>query len=230
MNKVYLYIAGALLTAACALGAYCYMKANKMKDYRRAFWLKGAAGLAFVLLGLAAALARDDKFGWLVFSGLVFGLAGDQLLALRFVYADRHDFFFACGVLSFGVGHVLYITALQKLVGVLIGPSFGILALWMVGSAIYAIIRKSNAGELQLFGVVYIGLVAFMSAVAVSSAFVRPNAGTLLFAVGGFSFLVSDNILSAYCFGNKKCWGMNIAVHATYYAAQLMIAWSIAFV
>ena len=53
---------------------------------------------------------------------------------------------------------------------------------------------------------------------------------TLLFAVGGVMFPISDSILSAYSFGPDKHFGLNIGVHATYYLAQICIAWSLAFV
>ena len=49
----------------------------------------------------------------------------------------------------------------------------------------------------------------------------------LLFAVGGVCFGCSDNILLAFCYGNKRTWDMNIWVHIIYYAAHLLIAWSI---
>ena len=51
-----------------------------------------------------------------------------------------------------------------------------------------------------------------------------------MFAVAGVCFAVSDNILCAQSYGNKKTAGMNRAVHVTYYAAQLLIAWSMIFI
>lgn len=67
--------------------------------------------------------------------------------------------------------------------------------------------------------------------------FIRPAqhdrffvSGALSFAVGGVMFPISDSILSAYSFGPDKHFGLNIGVHATYYLAQICIAWSLAFV
>ena len=51
----------------------------------------------------------------------------------------------------------------------------------------------------------------------------------LLFAAGGVLFIISDNILCAYSFGSERRFGANIGIHATYYAAQLLIAWSVFF-
>ena len=72
-------------------------------------------------------------------------------------------------------------------------------------------------------------VVAFMGALAVSVAIHAPGESTLLFAIGGGLFIISDNILCAYSFGSERRFGANIGIHATYYAAQLLIAWSIFF-
>ena len=66
-----------------------------------------------------------------------------------------------------------------------------------------------------------------MGAVTVSAFAAEPGPGLLLFALGGICFGVSDNVLLAYCYGNSRTWNKNILVHVTYYAAQLLIAWSI---
>lgn len=65
---------------------------------------------------------------------------------------------------------------------------------------------------------------------SISAATVSVGAATLLFAVGGVMFPISDSILSAYSFGPDNHFGLNIGVHATYYLAQICIAWSLAFV
>ena len=65
---------------------------------------------------------------------------------------------------------------------------------------------------------------------ACASAAAEANAGRIMFAVGAACFVVSDNILCAYCFGNKREQYMNSAIHLTYYAAQLLIGLSMAFV
>ena len=76
----------------------------------------------------------------------------------------------------------------------------------------------------------YIALVVFMGATACAAAARSFSVGTLMFAAAGVCFSVSDCILCVYCYGSKKTDGMNIAVHVTYYAAQLLIAWSVALV
>ena len=82
---------------------------------------------------------------------------------------------------------------------------------------------------MQVPGMIYMAVVAFMGALAVSVAIHAPGVSTLLFAIGGVLFIISDNILCAYSFGSERRFGANIGIHATYYAAQMLIAWSIFF-
>ena len=112
-----------VLTALCAVSGGIYLVFCKRKDYRRAFAYKGTAGLCFVVLGLLGTDANIRSMlgtggaapagAWLVAAGLIFGLLGDQLLALRFICVNKKTQFFAAGAASFAVGHVLYIIALS---------------------------------------------------------------------------------------------------------------------
>ena len=156
-------------------------------------------------------------------------MLGDQLLALRFICVNKKTQFFAAGAASFAVGHVLYIIALShRAPGILLGGlAIGFVALALSG--VYNYRKDTNAGNMQVPGMIYMAVVAFMGALAISVAIHAPGVSTLLFAVGGVLFIISDNILCAYSFGSERRFGANIGIHATYYAAQLLIAWSIFF-
>lgn len=228
-----------VLTALCAVSGGIYLVFCKRKDYRRAFAYKGTAGLCFVVLGLLGTDANIRSMlgtvgaapagAWLVAAGLIFGLLGDQLLALRFICVNKKTQFFAAGAASFAVGHVLYIIALShRAPGILLGGlAIGFVALALSG--VYNYRKDTNAGNMQVPGMIYMAVVAFMGALAVSVAIHAPGVSTLLFAAGGVLFIISDNILCAYSFGSERRFGANIGIHATYYAAQLLIAWSIFF-
>ena len=227
--------ATAIISAAavlgCALCAHYFLSACQAQDYKSAFLYKGIAGLCFVAVGLMLALGcKNSGFGWRVAAGLVMGLAGDQLLALRFLHKEKHDMMFALGTLAFALGHLLYIWALLQLHSSLLPVAVPVWVLGMAASAVYARTRRSNAGKFQAAGFIYVSLVTFMCAAACSAAVNNLSTGALMFAVGGICFVISDNILSAYCFGNKKTAGMNRAIHITYYAAQLLIAFSMALI
>lgn len=220
-----------LATAAstgCIAFAQLFMGAYKVENFRRAFWLKGGAALCFVTLGiLLAPFSPNPGFARLVVIGLALGLCGDQLLALRFLVPKFHDLMFAAGAGAFGVGHFFYMKALYDLGSIRL---LVLLPIFIIGVAIANLYGKrhgSNAGPLQPAGLAYMVLVIFMGAVSISAFLGAPGIGLALFAIGGICFGVSDNILFAYCFGKQPKWRMNVWVHITYYAAQLLIAWSI---
>ena len=212
-----LFIACAALTAACALIAVYFMKAFREKTYDRAAILKTAAGLCFLMIGVlfAAGMSGDKHFAWLVTAGLAFGVLGDLLLAIRFIRPAQHWLYIYAMLTKYSVSFPVVLTV-------------GIVGL--AAAATYVKSKKADAGRLMVFGSVYMAMVVAMGAVSISAATVSVGAATLLFAVGGVMFPISDSILSAYSFGPDKHFGLNIGVHATYYLAQICIAWSLAFV
>lgn len=222
------YLAMAL-TLFCTVPASFFLRACREKRYRRAFWLKGAAGLCFLLPGLLlSTICRDGGYAWLIVAGLCLGLLGDQLLALRFLRPAQHDQMFLLGAIAFALGHVLYVLALWRLSG----WSGWVLAIWAAGLALsgfYARRRKVDAGKFQTAAIAYIALVVLMAAVACAAALREKTLAMLLFALGGVCFAVSDDLLVAYSYGDAEGQGFNRAIHITYYTAQLCIAWTLFF-
>lgn len=231
MHSVLKIIPVLLGCLGCAVCQRHFLQASRSKDYRLAFFFKGAAGLCFVAVGvLAATECRSGAFAWRTVSGLLLGLLGDQLLAMRFLRPKQHDMFFALGGVAFALGHAVYISALLSLGSFSLCLAAMVMLAGLVLSGLYSLLRRPDAGRLQLPGMLYIALVVAMCAIACASAAAEANAGRIMFAVGAGCFVVSDNILCAYCFGNKREQYMNSAIHLTYYAAQLLIGLSMAFV
>ena len=220
------------ITMFCIAFAQAFLRAYKEEAFGRAFWLKGCAALFFVALGVLHAIAvGKTPYSRLLIIALSLGLCGDQLLALRFLVPQKfHDLMFAAGAGAFAVGHFFYMKALYDLGTISLITLIPIFLIGMTVANIYGKKHSSNAGPLQIPAVLYMVLVIFMGSVAVSAFLGVPSIGLLLFAIGGVCFGVSDNILFAHCFGKNPTWSMNVWVHVTYYAAQLLIAWSILFV
>ena len=103
-------------TILCLAFGTAYDILCQKERYRSAFWVKGLAGLCFIAVALALTMIQPQmEFPrWIVF-GLVLGLIGDQLLALRRLQPERHDAFFALGMLAFAAGHVMYLIAMLQL-------------------------------------------------------------------------------------------------------------------
>lgn len=229
MNDTLLLMLGVLLSLGCAVTAHFFLRAGWREDYRRALLLKGLAGLYFVLLGAVNAFRCPDiSFRIYVLAGLCFGLVGDELLALRFMKPERHDFFFSWGAAAFAAGHLMYLDALFRH-GSSLSLALPVFVLGVGASWLYQRLKKTDAGKLRFPSMLYIAMVVFMASVACAAAVRGFSVGLLLFAAGGICFAVSDNLLCTYCFGTARSRAVDRAVHITYYAAQLLIAWSLRF-
>ena len=225
MSQSFIWTRFILLVILCILMAHLFLTASKQGAYRKAFWLKGAAGLCFIAAGILAAVICPDSVtaSWIL-AGLIFGLAGDQLLALRFVFPQKNRGFFAAGGSCFAIGHILYFFALLHNGHIRPAAAIPAAVVGLAACALYARIRKTDGGPMKPLLMGYLALLSIVNACAWSAAAGSVSQSSLIFAAGTLLFLISDNILFAYCFGPRATPGMYRAVHGTYYAAQLCIA------
>lgn len=230
MPDTYIVFAALVMTLACLSLMGRFMQVSRRGDALQAIFYKGAASLCFVALGLLGLLRTGDwAFGWKMALGLFLGFCGDELLAMRFIREEKHDLYFSLGATSFALGHVLFIWAAIERAGEFSLWALPILVLLLLCSGLYARKKESNAGDMQPKAVAYIALVCFMGATACAAAIARTDISSLLFALGGLGFVISDNILCAHYFGNDRRFLLNWLIHISYYGAQLLIAWSIFF-
>lgn len=230
MPDTYLGFAALVMTLACLSIMGRFMQASRRKEPMRAMFYKGLASLCFLAVGLLGLLRLGDwDYGWKAVAGLFLGLCGDELLAMRFIREKKHDLYFSLGAVAFSLGHVLFIWAAIERSGRFSLWTLPILALLLLCSGLYARKKESHAGDMHLNAVMYICLVCCMGAVTCGAALARPDLSSALFALGGLSFVVSDNILCAHYFGNDSRFLLNWLIHISYYGAQLLIAWSIFF-
>lgn len=229
MSTPFILPAALIMTLACLSCMRSFMAASRAEDYGRAFWYKGAASLCFLLLGLTASLrCGNGSYAWKLVPGLFLGLTGDQLLALRFLRPVRHDAWFSAGAAAFALGHGLYIwAAFQRGGNILV--ALAAFALLFLCSCVYAKRNWLPNCPMKTGALAYIALVTFMGAAACAAAGEAPGISSILMALGGLGFVLSDNVLCAYSFGEDRRFGLNWLIHISYYGAQLCIAWSIFF-
>ena len=229
MSDILIFI-GIILTLACATAAIYFMKAYYVKDYKLSVMLKGLAGVFFVLFGLVKVIFAANSLNWsiaLIAIALLLGLAGDELLALRHTYADKYTFYFVIGALCFGAEHVFLMTS------VLLNSKINILALIIIFgitfvlSLVYLKTRKTDAGSIQKSAIFYISLLSLMCSMMMTRGIFDPTLPNLLMALGGVFFIVSDNVLLVYNFGEKRDWWLNEIVHIAYYGAQILFGWAL---
>lgn len=230
MSAPFVLFAALAMSLACFSCMGRFLAASRAEDYGRAIWYKGAASLCFVFLGLAASAGcGNGAYAWKLLLALILGLAGDELLALRFLQPGRHDAWFSAGAAAFALGHGLYLWAIYQRGTALFNTALFFFLLLLVLSGGYARRKRSHAGPLRLGAGLYIALVCFMAASACAAAVKTSGLSPVLMALGGLCFVLSDNVLCAYCFGEDRRFTLNWVIHISYYAAQLCIAWSIFF-
>ena len=214
-----------LLTPLSCIFEIIFLNCRKKQQHLKALLYKGLAALCFCTVGLLLTLYKGR--GFYITAGLFLGLLGDELLALRKIRPCRHDLFFSAGAVAFCLGHGCYMAALLKAQTGLLPGGVPLFLILTALSEIFAHKAGFSKGKMHLPGLFYIAIEAFMCALALVSLGNQPGIGTLLFGLGGLSFLISDNLLCAYSFGRLKTPAVDTWLHITYLAAQLLIAWSI---
>lgn len=223
---IYAYILGAI--GSLIQAAFIYFE-HKEK-YVLAAILKGTASLFFVTIGIIAATqAIDTAFSTLVLIGLVLGLVGDVLLNLRFVFPKIGSKIFLVGVLSFLVGHILYLSAIIPVSSSLI---YAIPIGVVVAAVILILIFMKLKVKLsyKIFGILYLGAISVMTVIAIGNVITNPMTSTIIYAIGAVFFLISDVVLIFNSFGPKQLFPLRITNLTFYYLGQILIAASLFFI
>ncbi len=220
-----------ILALACAASGVMFIKVTEQGEDVKAVLFKGITTVCVIVIAAISTLRTDNTaFAKLILLGLFFGFVGDELLALRFVFTEKFNLCFLTGAGAFLIGHIFYLLALYG-----IAPKAWIAAVPLLIGALALELRNSNKHNLDMGKMfiplaVYAALVCFMGCSAVGSALFKFSLGTLLFAVAGVCFIVSDSILSVQCFSDHPSNGKNRSLHAFYWGAQLLIALSPLFI
>lgn len=220
-----------LFAVLCPVAACYFIREMEAERHLAATVLKGLATVCCIgIAGVALFLTDNHRFAALVILGLFFGFVGDELLALRFVYPDSFSSLFLGGAGSFFLGHVFYVIALYGIAQDAWMVALPLTAICLVLELINSKRHSLNMGKLFIPLGVYCAFVCFMGCSAIGAAIMNFSVGTLIFAVAGVCFIVSDSILSVQCFSDHPDNFKNRALHVFYWAAQLLIALSPLFI
>ncbi len=206
------------LTAAIALGAAVTVWAEH-RGVRRAVYVFKPLTTALVLaLALAQPDAVSGRYQALVGAGLACSLAGDVFLMLP---RDR----FVAGLASFLAAHLLYVAAFAPWPPTLAAPG----VLLVLAACAVALLRGlwGGLGTLRLPVAAYAVALLAMAWQASERWMALGTVPALLAAVGAGLFVVSDSMLAWERFAARHRYGA-AAVLATYYAAQWLVALSVA--
>ena len=207
-----------------------FIVAEHAEKYLAADVLKGAASLMFVLVGYNAFLSVNNAFNKQILIGLVFGLTGDVLLNLRFVFPKNGQKIFLAGILAFLIGHVLYLVALipqARHVWIWYCIIIGALAAGGLLAYIFKTMEVKKA--FKIFGVFYLGAVFIMTAIALGIAIFTPTRRAIIYAIGAVLFTASDVVLIFNTFSGVTKFSLRITNLTLYYIGQILIACSLFF-
>jgi len=228
-----------LILAIILVCLYIFVEVN-YKNPLTSIFFKALASFGFISLFSVALLNRSSLTTFnltlgellpvaiLFFLGLVTGLIGDLLLALRPLNEEKEDKkIIISGIIAFSMGHVFY------LLGLLVLSSFSYLSiilgiLMTIIIYIGSILLKFEMGIAKIPALFYTFLIFTMVGQAVSLGIQTDfNTFSVLISIGAILFAVSDLILAPIYFKGDKRDIMVIFNLSTYYAAQLFIAISI---
>lgn len=204
-----------------------FIAVEKKEKYVAADILKGSAALMFVIIGyIGYTNITTDSFGKKILIGLIFGMLGDILLNLRFVFKKAGQKVFLVGIVAFLTGHILYLAALipfaeHLVVDIIIGA--------VIAAALLTYIFKTMEVKpaFKAFGIVYLGAVIIMTVIAIHIAIGTCNTHDIVYAVGAVLFTVSDVVLIFNTFSKTTKFSLRITNLSLYYIGQLLIAGSL---
>ena len=221
------------LAAAVILSAVFTVKRASGANYKNLI-LKVISSFLFILTGCAAFNANHrPELSLLIIIGLVFGLAGDAFLDMKYVYPKDEIANTFAGFAAFIIGHVFY--TLFLLLKYPIGTAHLITAIIVgivAGVAIFLTpkLMKLDYGQFRVISSCYAAFLVFITVYSILLAIDGGLTSQWLMGIGLVLFLLSDLVLSQIYFGKDKNTKFNAGInHALYYAGQILIAFSIFF-
>ena len=203
-------------------GLFIFMEHRE--KYLLADILKGSASLIFVLIGLKAYQTVNFAFNRQLLIGLVFGLIGDVLLNLRYVFPKQGQKIFLIGIVAFLIGHIMYLLALipqaRHILWYCAIP--GAVAAACLLAYIFKTMEVKKA--FKIFGIFYLGAVFIMTAIAIGIAIFTPSRRAIIYAIGAILFTASDVILIFNTFSGVTRFSIRIMNLTLYYLGQILIA------
>ncbi len=215
-----------ILIGLCAVFVGVFLYSEIKEDYIYSVVFKGMASVCFVLIG--ALHNFGAPFSKMIVIGLFLGCVADVILNLRFLLKKYNQLAFAVGTVVFLAGHVLYLAAIipfsrNPLLSVAVGVVLtAILSLW-----IFRRIKVKPA--LLALGIVYLGVITILNAVAFGNLLIPRSLFDVIFAMGTLLFLISDIVLIINTFGGKFRNSFRVVNILLYYTGQILIAVSLSY-
>ncbi|MBW7884664.1 MAG: lysoplasmalogenase [Caldilineaceae bacterium] len=206
-----------LFTVLAVFSGAAYIWAAARGTARQRYILKPLTTFLILLVALTLPDPVSAIYRTLVAAGILLSIAGDVFLMLP---GD----FFVWGLGSFLVAHLFYIGAYQSRSG--FHFHWAILIIFAAYAALVLALLWQHAGPMRYAVAGYALVLMLMGWQATEQYWVLRNTGALLAMAGAVFFLASDSALALDRF-RISLRHRDLIVMSTYYAAQLLIAWSV---
>lgn len=212
MLNIVIMVAGGLLLLGLLF-------AEKKDSLKGKLITKPLASLGFILLAVVQPHPIPVYYYWLL-AGLIFCLGGDVFLALP------QKPMFLVGLISFLLGHVLYVGGFLSLVAIGAWLQASTLVVLVISGAVFIWLRP-HLGAMLGPVIVYIGVISLMliGALAVFHSESVAYRGRLLILIGALLFYLSDLFVARNRFVRKEYVNRLIGL-PLYYAGQYLLALS----
>jgi uncharacterized membrane protein YhhN len=210
-----------VLTVAALIASLVYiatLKGGGATPDRLHYVLKPLTTLLIAGIALAIPLPISDAYRWLVVLGLLLSLAGDIFLMLP------NDRYFIFGLASFLVAHLFFIGAYRTRGG--FGFTWWLALLFLAYTVALVYLLWPSIAEMRIPVLVYAAVLMVMGWQAAEMWLRWSDLSALFAMVGAILFLLSDSALALNKF-RAPIRQSSVIVMSTYWAAQLLIAWSV---
>jgi uncharacterized membrane protein YhhN len=180
--------------------------------------LKPLTTLLIAGIALAVETPLPGFYRWLVVAGLLCSLAGDVFLMLP---GERN---FVPGLASFLVAHLLFIAAYRTRGD--FGFTWWLAALYLAYTAALLYLLWPHIGAVRIPVVIYAAVLMVMGWQAAEMWLAWRDWSALAAMLGAVLFLLSDSTLALNKF-RAPIAQSSVIIMSTYWAAQLLIAWSV---
>jgi uncharacterized membrane protein YhhN len=209
-----------ILTVAALISSLVYITTLGNGDAadRLHYVLKPLTTLLIAGIAFAIPVPISDTYRWLVILGLVLSLAGDVFLMLP------DDLYFIFGLASFLVAHLFYIGAYRSRGS--FGFTWWLALLYLAYAATLLYLLWPSITDARIPVIVYAAVLMVMGWQAAEMWLSWSDLSALAAMSGAIFFLLSDSTLALNRF-RSPIRQSSIIVMSTYWAAQLLIAWSV---
>jgi uncharacterized membrane protein YhhN len=209
-----------ILTVAALISSLVYIGTlHGAGGYDRLHYiLKPLTTLLIAGIALAIPAPISDTYRWLVVLGLLLSLAGDVFLMLP------NDRTFIFGLASFLVAHLFFIAAYRSRGG--FGFTWWLALLFLAYTAVLIYLLWPTIGEMRIPVIVYGAVLMVMGWQAAEMWLRWSDLSALAAMLGAILFMLSDSTLALNKF-RAPIRQSSVIIMSTYWAAQLLIAWSV---